>query len=235
MAKRTQSKVDGGSEHWYQDKYQYVLVQRNILALISLIALICALVAVLAVMHFAPLKTVEPYLLQIDTKTGVTQKVEPVTRNQYAAAESVDRYFTSKYIRARESYNFSILRSNYNIVRLMSTASIFGGFRSVVQANNPTSLAATLGAAGQRDIKINSMSYVQNPRVLGQQDEVTPEKIMQARITTTDTLPSSPDVVQQWIVTITFVYASVNLNGEEQMINPLGYTVTSYQIQREIN
>ncbi len=233
--KRKQKDVTDSSKHWYQDKYQHVMVQRNIFALLAMLALVAAVVAVFAVLRMAPLKTVEPYLLQIDPKTGITQKVEPISRNQYAASEAVDRYFTAMYLRVRESYNFSILRYNYNIVRLMSTPDVFYGFRSEVNASNPNSLAARLGANGQRDIRIRSMSYIQNPRQLGEREEVTPTKIMQARITTVDSAPNAADLVQQWVVTITFEYASLNLNEEEQLLNPLGYTVTSYQIQREIN
>ncbi len=235
MFKRKQKDVTDGSKHWYQDKYQHVLVQRNVLALVALIALVAALIAVFAVMRMAPLKTVEPYLLQIDPRTGITQRVDPVTRNQYAAAEAVDRYFASQYLRARESYNFSILRYNYNVVRLMSTASVFGTFRRMVDASNPQSPAALMGAMGQRDIRIRSLSYIQNPPAFNQKAEVTPTKIMQARITTVDSIPNAPDRAEQWVVTITFEYASLNLNDEEQLINPLGFTVTSYQIQREIN
>ena len=235
MSKRSQRDADESSKHWYQDKYQHVLVQRNVLALISLVALVCAAVAVFTVMHFAPLKTVEPYLLQIDPKSGITQKVEPFSRNQYAASESVDRYFVSMYIRMRESYNYSVLRSNYNLVRLMSGSDVYSGFRAIAYSDDPTSLRSILGTTGQRDIKIRSMSYVQNPPVFGKKEEVTPVKIMQARITTTDSIPNAPDVVQQWIVTINFEYANIELNEEEQLLNPLGFAVLSYQIQREIN
>ncbi len=234
--KRSQKNVSESSKHWYQDKYQHVLVQRNIFALVALCALGAALVAVIAVARLAPLKSVEPYLLQIDEKTGLTQKVEPISRNAYAANTAVDRYFTSMYIRVREGYNFSILRHNYEIVRLMSVPGVYNGYRRSVETSNPQSLAATLGAQGQRDIRIRSISYIQNPPLPnGRAEEKTPTKIMQARITTVDMLPGAGDVVQQWVVTINFEYASLNLNEEEQLLNPLGYTVTNYQIQREIN
>jgi len=233
--KRSQQEVDDGSKHWYQDRYQHVLTQRNILALIALVALLTALVSVFIVMRIAPLKSVEPYLLEIDEKTGVTQKVNPVSRQDYAANEAVDRYFTSMYLRVRESYNFSILRYNYNIVRLMSTPDVFYGFRRGADPANPESAAAHLQTAGQRDIKIKSISYISNPLSQGQKVDETQSKIMQARITTTDTSPNQADITQQWVVTVTFEYANLNLNEAEQLLNPLGYTVTSYQIHREIN
>jgi type IV secretion system protein VirB8 len=233
--KRTQKEVSDESKHWYQDKYQHVLTQRNVLALIALVALAVALIAVFAVAHLAPLKTVEPYLLQIDEKSGITQRVNPVTRDQYAANAAVDRYFTSTYIRVRESYNFSILRYNYNIVRLMSASDVFYNFRRLVDPGNPASIAAHLTSIGQRDVKIKSLSYVSNPLPPNAKNPAPQSKIIQARITTLDMIPNQADVEQQWVVTVTFEYANLNLNEGDQLFNPLGYTVTSYQIQKEIN
>jgi type IV secretion system protein VirB8 len=233
--KRSQKDVSESSKHWYQDKYQHVLVQRNIFALIAICSLGAALIAVLAVARLAPLKSVEPYLLQVDEKTGITQKVEPLSRNEYAASEAIDRYFTSMYIRVRESYNFSILRYNYSIAQVMSAPNVFNNFRRAVDPSNPQSLAATLGTQGTRDVKIRSIAYIKNPPIPNEKTEETPEKIIQARITTTDMMPNSAIVVQQWVVTINFEYASLDLNEENQLLNPLGYYVTSYQIQREIN
>ncbi len=235
MAKRTQRNVNEGSQHWYQDKYQHVLTQRNMLALVALVALGVALMAVFAVMRMAPLKTVEPYLLQIDEKTGITQKVNPLSQADYAANEAVDRYFTGMYIRVRESYNFSILRYNYNLVRLMSTPDVFYRFRRLVDPADKTSLAATLGSVGMRDVRVKSIAYISNPVRAGEKAKPTTGKIMQALITTTDSMPNQSDTVQDWVVTVTFDYANLNLNEADQLINPLGYQVTSYQIQREIH
>ena len=192
------------------------------------------MVAVLTVLRLAPLKSVEPYLLQIDPKTGITQKVNPVSRTDYAASEAIDRYFTSTYLRVRESYNPSILLYNYNIVRLMSTTGVFTDYRRQLDATVEGSLAKHLGNFGRRDIKIRSMAYITNPSNRGKA-EATNSRILQARITTTDSLPNTPDVEQQWVVTITFEYADLAINEAEQLLNPLGYQVISYQIQREIN
>ncbi len=235
MLKRSQKQVSEESQSWYQDKYQHVLTQRNILALISLVALGVAALAVLNIARLAPLKSVEPYLLQIDQKTGFAQKVNPITREQYAANEAVDRYFTSAYLRARESYNPSILLTNYNIVRLMSTTDVFGGYRKQVDASIEGSVAKRLGNFGRRDIKIRSIVYITNPAAHFKKTEASKDKIIQARITTTDAMPNQPDTEEQWIVTVTFEYANLAINEQEQLLNPLGYQVTSYQVQREVN
>ena len=231
MFKRSQQDVSESSKHWYQDKYQHVLTQRNVLALIAVVSLIAAAMAVFAVMRLAPLKSVEPYLLQIDDKSGITQRVSPITKKEYTANESVDRYFTAVYLRMREGYNVNILRYNYNIVRLMSSTEVYRRFRFQVDPKNEESLAKRLGAYGQRDVRIRSMVYIVDP---SEKKKPSRSKILQARITTVESSPNQPDIIAQWLVTVTFEYADLGLNESEQYLNPLGYTVTSYQIQPEI-
>lgn len=232
---RSQKQVSDASKHWYQDKYQHVLVQRNVLALVALVALITALTAVVAVMRLAPLKSVEPYLLEVDEKTGITQKVEPISRSAYVANEAIDRYFVSTYVRTRESYNFSTTRYYYNVVRVMSSPDVFYAFRRMIDPSLEGSLAAVLGTTGMRTVRFRSISYIQNPPLPKGKVEVTPTKIAQVRIVTIDSKPGATDVVQYWVVTVAFQYTNLSLNEDEQLINPLGFTVNSYQIQRELN
>ena len=235
MFKGSKQSDSNQTKHWYLDKYQSVLVQRNVLALVTILALIGAAFSVMAVYNLAPLKSVEPYLLKIDEKSGIVQKVEPVQRNQYAANESVDKYFVSKYIMAREGYNPSILRFSYNQVRVMSTPEVFYIFRNMVDPANPDSPAALLKSVGVRDIKFKSMSYIQNPAIKNKKQEVTPTKIIQARFIATNRLPNAAPQAIHYIATVAFEYAILNLTDEEQLINPLGFTVTSYQVQKELN
>jgi type IV secretion system protein VirB8 len=237
MFKRSQQDVSDGSKHWYQDKYQHVLTQRNMLALIAVISLIAAAMGVFAVMRLVPLKTVEPYLVQVEEKTGVTQRVIPLSRKDYAANQAVDRYFTATYIRMRESYNINILRYNYNVVRLMSMPGVFNRFRREVDPKKDDSIASRLGTFGQRDIRIRSMVYITNPAERNKaksKSDAVQSKIIQANVTTTESSPNSPDKESRWVITVTFEYADLGLNQEEQILNPLGYTVSSYQIQPEI-
>jgi type IV secretion system protein VirB8 len=232
MFKRSQKDISEGARHWYQDKYQNVLVQRNLLALIALVSLLVAFASSVIVMRIAPLKSVEPYLLEIDQKSGITQRVIPATREAYAASPAVDRYFTSSYLRAREGYNINILRYNHNLVRLMSTSSIFYGFRRGVDPENKEGFVSRLGGQGSRDVRVLSMAYITNPNDTSANAGQT--KIIQARVITTETMPNTRPTESRWVITITFQYSDLALNQEEQLLNPLGYTVLSYQIQAEV-
>lgn len=235
MLKRTQRQVSDSSRHWYQDKYQHVLVQRNLLALICLISLAVALVAVFTVARLAPQKSVEPYLLQVEEKTGITQKVEPISRTELANSDTVNRYFVATYLRSREGYNPTIINYSYDVVRVMSSTDTFGQYRRTIDAANPESLTARLGAVGKRSVKINSMAYISNTRINNTQARTTPERIMQVRFSTTSEVPNAPDLTERWVATVTFVYADLQLNEAERLLNPIGFRVVNYQVEKEIS
>jgi type IV secretion system protein VirB8 len=233
LFKRKDTRAEDSSD-WYKDQFQHILVQRNVLAFITLASLLGSITCVIMVARIAAIKTVEPYVVQVDDKSGIVQLVEPIARNKYAANEMVDRFFVAQYIGSRESYNVSLLRHNYNIVRVMSTVPVFTNFRRDVNPSVPTSPAALLGDDGMRTVRIRSVAYIQNPPIPDGPLEVTPPKIMQARIELRDTRDDGQEVIENFVVTVTFEYAQLQLNEEERLINPLGFTVTSYQIQREI-
>ena len=117
-------------KNWYKDRYQYVLVQRKILVLITSLSLIASLVTVVVIARLTPLKTVEPFVIQVDQKTGITQTVDQMTVKEITANEAVNNFFIVQYIRSRENYASNDLSRNYNIVRLMSESSkVYGEFK----------------------------------------------------------------------------------------------------------
>ena len=235
LLKRSQRQVSDSSRHWYQDKYQHVLVQRNLLALLSIVSMVVALVAVFTVARLAPQKSVEPYLLQVEEKTGITQKVEPISRTELANSDAVNRYFVATYLRTREGYNPTTINYNYDIVRVMSSSDVFFQYRRTVDAANPESLTAKFGASGKRSAKINSMAYISNTRIQNAANaRNTAERIMQVRFTTTSEAPNAPDITENWVATLTFVYADLQLNDAERLLNPIGFRVVNYQVEKEI-
>src|SRR5579872_6757164 len=103
MSKQPQDKA--GDKNWYKDRYQYVLVQRKLLTVITMLSLICTLALVLVMSQLTPLKTVEPFVIEVDQKSGITQTVDPQTVSELTANEAVNNFFVVQYIRSRESYS----------------------------------------------------------------------------------------------------------------------------------
>ena len=218
MAKATKDLSQ--SKNWYKDRYQYVLVQRKILVLITSLSLIASLVTVLVIMQLTPLKTVEPFVIQVDQKTGITQTVNQMTVKEITANEAVNNFFLVQYIRGRENYLNNDLTRNYNLVRLMSeSAKVYGEFVRGANPNNPKSNAARLGTTGVRTVKFKSITYL------------SPTQI-QARVLVEE--KSESNLAQQHlIILLSFAYVNMALTLEERYTNPLGFIVTDYRVDED--
>ncbi len=218
MAKATKDLSQ--SKNWYKDRYQYVLVQRKILVLITALSLIASLVTVIVIARLTPLKTVEPFVIQVDQKTGITQTVNQMTVKEITANEAVNNFFIVQYIRARENYLNNDLTRNYNLVRLMSESNkVYGEFVRSANPNNPKSNAARLGTIGVRTVKFKSITYL------------SPTQI-QARVLVEE--KSESNLAQQHlIILLSFAYVNMALTLEERYINPLGFIVTDYRVDED--
>lgn len=218
MAKLKKDASD--QKNWYKDRYQYVLVQRKILATITTLSLISAIVTAVIISQLTPLKSVEPFVIQVDQKTGITQTINPATLPELTANEALNNFFIVSYVRARENYVLSDLQRNYNTVRLMSEPSkVYAQFMQYASPNNPASNAARLGTSGSRAIKFKSITYL-NPQ------------LVQARVLIEER--SANNLAQQHlIILLAFEYTNIALNSEERYINPLGFRVTDYRVDED--
>lgn len=209
------------SKNWYKDRYQYLLVQRRLLTIITLLSLVCTLATVIVIARLTPLKSVDPFIIQVDQKSGITQTVDPLTVKELTANESVNNYFIVQYIRSREAYSVTDLGRNYNIVRVMSEPTkVYNEFVGQADPNNPRSNAARLGSAGTRTVKFKSITYL-NPQ------------LAQCRLLIEEKTDNS---YQQYhkIALIAFEYVKLSLTNEERYINPLGFRVTDYRLDEDI-
>ncbi len=219
MSKSTQDQSE--TKNWYKDRYQYVLVQRKLLVLITFLSLLSTLATVYVISTLTPLKTVEPFVIQVDQKTGIVQTVDPLTATELTANEAVNNFYIVQYIRARETYSTADLARNYETVRVMSESGrVYPEFIAQQSPNNPASNAARLGATGVRTVKFRSFTYL-NPSTI------------QVRVLIEEKNESGVFNFFR-IVTLEFQYVKMALTMEERYLNPLGFRVTSYRTDEEI-
>ena len=206
-------------KNWYKDRYQYVLVQRKLLTVITMASLICTLATVVVISQLTPLKSIEPYVIEVDQKTGITQTVDPMTVKELTANEAVNNYFIVMYMRAREGYSMTDLAKSYNLVRVMSESrKVYPQFVSEADPNNPRSNAARLGTYGERSVKIKSITYL-NPQ------------LVQIRVL----IEERGGIAQQHkLVLLAFEYVKMSLSLEVRYLNPLGFRVIDYRVDEDI-
>lgn len=210
-------------KNWYADRYQTVIVQRNFLALITVASLAGIIFSVLSVAKITASKTIEPFVIEIEEKTGITNVIRPLQQEKYAYDEVLRRYFLTEYITKRETYNAVTFEYSYfTVVRLLSSAEVYASFRQQVYASNPNS-PVRLGQNTQRNIKLKSITFLQP--VKGQVGFTA-----QVRFRTDDNGSNT----KHKVATINFNFADLVLTEEERAINPLGFQVIGYRVDDEI-
>lgn len=208
------------TKNWYNDKYQSVLVQRNIFAIITLVSLITSLVAVFAVQSLAPLKSVEPFVIQVDEKSGVTEVVEPITREELPSTEALDNFFVWQYVRARETYDSADNLTNRDIVRVMSYPDVYTTYRSEIAPQNPSSPYSRLGKIGTRVCGDPVITYLNEGG----------KKVAQVRFVVTEKIRAEAAFEYNKIATLEYDYVTLELSRKERLINPLGFRALSYRL-----
>lgn len=210
---------------WFQDKYQFVLVQRNILAIVTILSLFTSLMAVFAVQRLAPLKTVEPFVIQIDERSGVTQVVETSAKESLKENVAVDNFFLWRYVRARENYDRSSLPYNWETVRVLSEPNMFSSYSALMSPQNTDGPLMRLGDIGMRTVSNASITHLQS---------ATTNKY--ARIDFTVEESRRGTVIAKFRATAKIEYAYYNnleLIQADRLQNPLGFLVVNYQLEEE--
>lgn len=175
------------------------------------------------ILSLIPQKTIEPYVIQVDQKSGITEVVDPVSSRELTGNEAVNNYFIVQYLRAREGYAAANIFDQYNLVRVMSEPNtVFAKFREEADANNRDSNVTRLGSVGKREVKIKSISYLE-PQVV-QIRVVFIEKDNGISISSQS----------HKIILLKFGYAKMGLSREERFLNPLGFRVLDYNVYDEV-
>ena len=208
------------TRNWYSDRYEFVVVQRNMLFFVTILALLGVAGAVFAMSELASSKTVEPYIIEVEERTGITTLVNENSVAHYTQDEAVKRYFIWRYINARESYNVVDYEYNYGqVVRLMSSGDMYSKFYRYISGDaqdSPTALART----GEKRIKLKSLTFL------------TPQKA-QIRVAIELVKSGTTPIVSNRIITLDFVFSNMSLSTEERFINPLGFQVTDYRMDED--
>jgi len=215
-------------KNWYADRHQSVLVQRNMLSILSLVAIVFSAIAIFFVYRNIPIVTVEPFVIQVEPRSGVTQVVRAATAAELTAKESINNFFIVRYIKSREGFDAAI-RQKFEIVRLSSDPqAVFRQYAWEVNQNNPESFIARSGAKGRRIVKIKSMSRLDKQPSCA--DVVCQ---IQARVRIIENIKGIQTQYDR-VILMEYTYTTLNLAVEERYLNPIGFRVLSYQVDNEV-
>ena len=208
--KKTKSKI----KSWYSNRYQIVVVQRNILLLFTLVSMFSVAIAVIFVKNIMSSKSLEPYVIEVEEKTGIATVVSQMTSQNFTGDQMVRRYFINQFIHAGSGYDPKTYKLDVDKVRLFSTPGVYSDFRNRINAKD-------LGGDSHVEVRIKSIQFPDN-------------NTAQIRILKQIDLPNSDPKTKDEVITMSFYFSpDMNLTMEERLINPLGFQVSKYLIADE--
>lgn len=187
---------------------------------------IVACLSILAVTVLTPLKSIEPYLIRVDTSTGYVDVVTNLAGDtSYTQDEAITRHFLKRYVTAREGYSDELAEHNFNLVSLFSVPDEQKKFASWYYASNPDS-PQNIYRGQFVDVKIRSISFIAKD-----QDKIVAQVRFDKEAGNRQSITTTP-----YVSTITFFYNTTAFQQDiYRLDNPLGFQVLNYSISRELS
>ena len=218
MAKEQKLKL----KSWYSNKYQIIVFQRNILFLISFLAISSVLIAVIFVKQIMASKSLVPFVIEIEEKSGIPTVVEQLTESHFTADVSLKRYFIYSFLSAAQGYNPGTFRDDYKKLALFSTPAVFRQVQASINPRNPQSPAAMIGNRGIIEVAIKSLIF--------QTPTSATIRYRLKNIGSVSGFANNRDMIAE----IEFRFANLTLSQADRYINPLGFQVTKFLADQEI-
>ena len=130
----TQTRSAKEIRNWYEERFDNITVQRNLLFILLIILLCLSIVSIGFIAYVINTKRFDPFVIQIDDTTGMAKIVNPINSQILNGNEALAQYFIKKYVVARETYNpvdFTTLANK--TVRLLSANSIYWDYRGYLR------------------------------------------------------------------------------------------------------
>lgn len=205
---------------WQEEKYDSAIKQRRMGWVVATVFGAIALMLAFALMALVPLKTVEPYTIEVNRITGETQVSKPLQQGKLTQSEALTKYWLIKYVRARTNYDRQDLEKNYEMVKMMSEKKEFASFAKAFDPKKPDSPYQQYGEKTTVGVNVKSIAFL---------DKATAS----IRIDLTEISNEKPTVTP-WVVTMSFQFTLEPRTEAERFENPLGFQATKWRIDAEV-
>jgi type IV secretion system protein VirB8 len=186
----------------------------------------CALACALSLALLMPLKRVDPFVVRVDSSTGVVDVV-PVYDGKAGLEQTVTRYFLAHYLSVCERFNFATAESDYEECGAFHGAQRNQAWYALWNPNNPASPLNVHKDGSTVRVQIEAVSFFQ--RVSGVTD------LAQVRYLKAERQGSGGDErITHWIATIQYAYTAPSKEPAIRRWNPLGFKVVEFTTEPEV-
>ncbi|MDT7487271.1 VirB8 family type IV secretion system protein [Citrobacter koseri] len=188
--------------------------------------LLIAVLALIAVVLMLPLKQTVVELYTVDNHTGRVEHVTRASKTSLTAEAAYQKAMTASYVRLRERYVYPSLQDDYKTVQIYNSQQV-----------NDDYLALYVGKEAPDKVYQNGAHTVHIDVLSNQLTGGTdPDRVAALRYKKTiRRLTDNSTRTEYWDARLTFHSdPGKTMSDTEREVNPFGFTVTSWQADREI-
>jgi type IV secretion system protein VirB8 len=185
----------------------------------------CAVCATLAVIAMMPLKRVEPFVVRVDSSTGVVDVV-PAYDARATPQEAVTRYFLAHYLMVCERFNFVTAESDYEECGAFHSPQRNQLWYAQWAATNPASPLNVHKDGSTVRVQVKSVTFFKRASGLEDLAEVRYSKVRRQGA-------DAADDRTDWIATVQYAYAEPSKDPRVRRWNPLGFKVLDFRSEPE--
>ncbi|MDT3668614.1 type IV secretion system protein [Cronobacter dublinensis] len=190
------------------------------------VGLLIAVLALIAVVVMLPLKQTDVELYAVDNHTGRVEHVTRASKTSLTAEEAYQKAMAANYVKIRERYVYPSLQDDYETVQMYNSPEVNNDYLALYAGKNAPDKVYNNGA---NTVKIDILSSQIT-------DGTAPDKVATIRYKKTiRRLVDNQTRYEYWDARFTF-HSNPNkeMSDEEREVNYFGFTVTSWQTDREI-
>lgn len=197
---------------------------------------ICAAAATAAIVVMCPLKQTQPYLIRVDSATGVVDAV-PVFVGSEALPQALTRHLLNVYVTTCERFNFATAESDYAQCGAFHTAERNQAWAAAWARSNPASPLNLYKDGSTVRAQVRSVSFFERTGGAGELAQVRYLKVRRAG-------GSGADQVSYWVATIRYAYANGadaskksdwgTRDQQQRVFNPLGFRILDFRPEPEV-
>jgi len=186
---------------------------------------ICAVTGGASLLLLMPLKRVEPFVVRVDSSTGVVDIV-PLYAGNTTLDQAVTRYFLTHYITVCERFNFATAESDYEECGAFHGARRNEAWSALWNKSNPSSPLNLHKDGSTVRAQVVSVSFFQRGNGVADLAQVRYVKVQRQ---------ASEGEEQQthWIATLQYVYTAPSKDPRIRRWNPLGFKIVELVTEPE--
>lgn len=185
----------------------------------------CALCVAVAVVVMMPLKRVEPYVIRVDSSTGIVDVV-PQYDGRAQPSEVVTRYLLTHYVSVCQRFNFATAENDYAECGAFHSAQRNQVWYAQWKRTNPDSPLNLYKDGSVVQASVTSVTFLK-------ESDHEPSVAQVRYLRRVQPAGDAAEQVSHWIASIRYQYLQPAKDPRQRTLNPLGFRIVDFRVEQE--